>query len=222
MNQKETAQLTRVMNESLAILDSDVLLRTPVKDLPADTQATVWSVLDVIKKTVVEERQKELREELLAYANTHGEKDKKSKVVVFPDGTKVSRQEAAGKMTIDAEEALKMTCEGHSALGAAVMQSVSFNDTEFELLHNILHNLVEASRLPKELREMVPEANNLLVKLGESKLSVDGKILGGLVQASLVSAADLKRFTVEAPKTLKLVVKKSDAVASLEARAKKG
>lgn len=220
MTSKKALNNEIVLQESMAIISSDVLLRTPVKELPPDIQCTVWQVLDVIDKEVVGKRKAILREELLKFAKENGVPDKKSLLVKFPDGSQLRREERAGKVTILDKEVNALIEGGHPYLAQTIVHTISLNEPDFEALVVLLDAVNSADRLPKEVRECMDGMSNLVGRIENAPTKVDSTALEGLLMAKLISESDLKRITEVGNPIPALKIKKSSEVKRLENTAK--
>lgn len=207
-----------VLRESTALVSSEVLLRTPVKVLPPDVQCTVWSVLDVIDKKVIDARKKELREALLEYAEEHGTVDKQSLKVKFPDGAVVARQRQAGRVEIDPDKVFKLS-KKVPQLKNALVRVVEFSESQLSEMRQLIRALGTVPRIPKSIQDLVARMAGTLDEFNSTKLQVNPEVFEGLIAGQILDASQVKDVTEVKPDIIKLKVTKSKAVKELEKKA---
>ena len=89
--------------------DAQLLFFEALEDMEVETQAVVWSALDVIEKAFITERKKAIRATLLDAADTFGVKDKKGHKVLDLDAVDVTvkREVRSGKVVPDLPAVLR-------------------------------------------------------------------------------------------------------------------
>lgn len=183
---------------STQIVQSEILLAIPAKDLDDEELIAVWSVMDIMQKSMADIRKEEIREEMFERATKKGKKnDKGSFEWKLQDG-KITKQCRQKKPMIE-PTLVKLKLGNNDFVGQAFRYAVSFTGKERLALEEIL-NQSEHSM-----------ARYFFDKLEESVESVDESAFNGLVSAGLISEKEAKKVTITPDPTWSLsVIKPKD------------
>jgi hypothetical protein len=182
------------------LFDNSAVLSTPAPQLDDDELIMVWSMLDIMEKSLVKERKGELRDEMLKRAERDGKKDEKGSFVWALEDGKITKQKRQGSGKV--EPALVMAKLGSNPVVAksCLRETITLSFSDYALLKEILKGEDE------ELRDHVEN----------SATSVDVKAFEGLIAAGLVTPEEADSVTSDGSVTWALTVSKPKSLKPLQ------
>jgi hypothetical protein len=193
------------------LFSTNAVMSIPPGQLNDEELITVWSMLDLVDKSLVQDRKTELREEMFKRAKEKGEKnDKGSFLWKLKDG-KITRQRTVRKGV--AEPALVKAKFGNDDV---VKRTLS---TQLVLTNDEVMSLAAILATSDH-----PESEQFLDKLNTSPVVVDNKMFAAIVESGYLTKKEAASVMTEDKETFTLRVSKPSTIKPVKAeidRAKK-